>query len=262
MIIEHRVKRYRINEKDFPSKIPNDIKESFLEVIGSEGNIIALFYLYNSLYRKTFVDGLDFARYYDSLDIIMGLIEDEEWEFIVKNFGVSSREELLSSESEDLDFSKYPDSLYGYLSICFIAFARLKYPYCLSHDARKEYEYRINEWISNGQLDDFLDEFDIFDEYHSFEGSEYGPIDDDCLDILRFLINFYKVKDSIKNLQKLFMPRHIEKLVSLNNELLKSLSGDLFSRETIEPFIDVSSRLKRNEILGYLLGYKDSHFCK
>lgn len=62
MKTEKRIPRVRILEKDFPSKIPRDIKDSFLEVVNEEGNTIALFFLYESFHKTDFADGKEFAQ--------------------------------------------------------------------------------------------------------------------------------------------------------------------------------------------------------
>ena len=234
----NRIPRVRILERDFPAKIPDGIEDSFLEVINQEGETIALFFLYNSLHKKEFQDGLEFAKYYDDL---MGDLEEDEYENIMDWSGVSDKEDIPSSY---IDASYKENNSKYYLSMTLMSYGRLKFPYELKKEPKEDYETRYTSELC---MDDWLESFD----------SKYK---DDFVDILNFYFDMITVKESFEKFNKIFNVDGIEQLVNLDYEIIGQIADKLFTKDNIGLFIEAANRSQKTVLLAFLLDYKNKHF--
>ncbi len=237
MVTTNRIPRVRILESDFPVKIPRDIENSFLEVVNQNGETIALFFLYNSLHKIDFQDGLEFAKYYDDIDA--NGFEKEDWEELKEICEVS-------------DDAEIPDNYIGsydkrnWFSESFVCYGRLKFPYGLEKSARKDYDERF---FWGGLISDALEE--AVSVYQS-----------DWVDILIFFFDFYKVKESPVGFRNNFGEyKEIELFINMiDNEIIAQIADNLFSKDNIDLFIEAANDVNKSETLSFLLDYKNKHF--
>lgn len=255
---EKRIPRVRILEKDFPSKIPRDIKDSFLEVVNEEGATIALFFLYESFHKTDFVGGRDFALYYDSLDIEdYGFLEDDDLKEMMEFFDVSDLEELL--DHEFLFEEKHErNSDFGDFSWGLIIYGRLKYPFELDEDSRIKYsELFLSAMIYNGKL---------FYEFGAGMGYPEWAIargwEDDWVDIVNFSLNFFGADEIIPENFIYKSQVHVkdyEFFLNLDAGIFRQIAENLLTRDNIGSFIETASEQQKTELVAFLLDYQNQH---
>jgi hypothetical protein len=233
-----RIPRVRILEKDFPANIPSNINDSFLEVVDENGKTIALFFLFGSLHKTDFKNGLEFAVYYDQLGD--ELMEDENWEIAMKGLGVSTREDVLDNGSFPSDYSKYD-------SYAVIPYGRLKFPYGLEDTGRKDMEsYLENHFIGGTGFQCMLEGTDVYT--------------DDCIDVVNFALGFFRIKESNDLFTEFFDDGTIETFINSGIAVVTQVAENLFTNENIDLFIDAANTAQKTEVLAFLLDYKNKHF--
>jgi len=73
----HRFSRLHIQEGDFPLQLPKELTDLFLEVVDSDGDVVALFCLVDTLKNSVF-ESLD-ALVHDYDELFFQHREDEDW---------------------------------------------------------------------------------------------------------------------------------------------------------------------------------------
>lgn len=246
MVVEKRIPRVKILEKDFPANIPDNIEDSYLEVIDQEGKTLALFFLYNSLHRKEFSDGKEFAEYYDDIMTSYGKFEEEDIEEIRDICGFDDNEDIPISYEEAYD--KRNNSKIR-LNEVFLSYGRLAFPYELDNSMKEEYEGNLQNEFRFKMSEYYLDGYGL---------SDYVS---DYIDILNFYYDLYNVKEDLAAQREIFNEDNaIEHFLNLDIEILSGVANHLFSKDNINKFIDAANSTGKTEKLAFLLEYQKKLF--
>ena len=261
MASEKRIPRVRIHEDSFSEEIKNPSypKECvdeydgpidfFIEVINAKDEVIALFFQYYPLKRNDFRDVLEYAEYYDSLDLVQW--EEDEWRAAMEAFEVTTKDEYwqivdkYGVEYEGGDKTEY--SCFRKIAIGIIMYGRLKYPLGLNNEDRKYYlDEVVDSLIGDTKFRDLVDGNKIYT--------------DDLIDFVNFSLIQINLQESAKSLSRLLTEFYIFDFIYSGIEILSGVADNLLTQDNIDQFIDIANSDGKTEIIAFLLDYKNKHF--
>jgi hypothetical protein len=214
-----------LRSDEFPQKIPSGLEYQFLQIINTEGEIVALFFETGNAWRN-FQDGQSYAAYYDHYS---GLNYEVDWET------QKERDRYGICASDDYDTRP------GFSNL-FIPYGRLKYPYELSDQMRAEYvEIIKNEFIRSKNID------------YAYDLLHHGITDvgENTKDVIE-LLEIFNGKDKVLDLFRKAC-RFIE------SEGIVTLEGDfpqLFTNELIDHYLEATQLENLPHLAAYLIDYR------
>jgi hypothetical protein len=224
------IEKVRILEKDFPTKIPEDIGYKPLEVINEAGETIALFYSTAFMTEKFDAP----VSYCDKYDEIFNV-------YYYWNGLEESDEEIREEGQKVIDESNLEPSSFDIVhGQAMVALGRLTYPYYLS-----EYEDEILAELGFTYLD-------IYDEFVDLLIS-YG--DHKIISKLMDLLLNKHIPYTSDSAEDFF------NLLFKHNYAAWFEKPDLFfTNENIDLYPELAQTCKNTEMVAFLLDYKNKHF--
>ncbi len=265
---ENRIPRVRIHEDNFTEEIKNppypeewtdEAKKQpgdyIIEVVNAKEVVIALFYHVWPFNKTDFYNVIDYAKYYDAS--IIQLFRDTDWiHFTEKNNIIEDNTNKEVANLEHLSWWKddfHPPYHMGY-EIGIISFGRLKYTLGL----QEEYQYKYCQ-IYSWQYDYIYHILDNTEERSSGYYLEFG-YPDDPIEYLNFSLKMIRAQVTGKNFNKLITLFLVEYFISAGLQLIKGIADNLFTEDNIQLFIDEAKQWDTEDVLVFLLDYKNMHF--
>jgi hypothetical protein len=241
-----RFPRMRIQEDDFPFKLPDNLNEIFLEVVDSDGDVLALFCLVDGIENQVFQTLDEFAHYYDEL--FFKHRDDDDWA-PKTNIDGCAYPHCVTPKSiiyKDLDTTPLIKGLSAY--------GRLRYPF----GSENKRLWKIWEgFLSVRFLEDLL-RYVLSEQYEKYQ--------DDLVEIFHFIFDYWGVSGTHNRLRKIFSRSIVNEgllfviatsaFVKLDLVIIESLAGVLFAEDNIDFFIQAAVRANNKFLEDYLQEFK------